>query len=179
MEIKNAVGKCSELYQLTYQYYGNAVGVNLNLFLTAQAHCEKMFFLIVWAVLSFHCLAVPSLGAGSEQLFDCVSLSRTVRPCTLQGGRWIGQWMTTWSTICSSAPHKTQKGSCVICVSGSGNVRHWCGLRLSGTHAVLGRAFLGGWVPMSEMNVRSLVVFSNHSAFHRWSAQIVALLLSL
>jgi len=178
MEIKNAVGKCSELYQLTYQYYGNAVGVNLNLFLTAQAHCEKMFFLIVWAVLSFLCLAHRVSGQVLSS-YSIVSLSRTVGPCTLQGGRWIGQWMTTWSTICSSAPHKTQKGSCVICVSGSGNVRRWCGLRLSGTHAVLGRTFLGGWVPMSEMNVRSLVVFSNHSAFHRWSAQIVALLLSL
>ena len=27
--------------------------------------------------------------------------SRTVRPCS----RWIGHWRTTWSVVCSSAPH--------------------------------------------------------------------------
>ena len=52
-------------------------------------------------------------------------------------------------------------------------VRRW----LSWTHAVLGRAIPRGLVPMSGMKVRSLVVFSNRSAFHRWSAQSVALLI--
>ena len=35
------------------------------------------------------------------------------------------------------------------------------------THAVLGRAIPGGWVPMSGRKVRDLVVLSNCSAFHR------------
>ena len=34
-----------------------------------------------------------------------------------------------------------------------------------------GRASPGGWVPISGIKVRSLVVLSNHSAFHRWSVQ--------
>ena len=49
--------------------------------------------------------------------------------------------------------------------------------RLSRTHTVLGREIPEGWVPMSEMKVRSLVVLSIHSALHRWSAQSAALLL--
>jgi len=42
--------------------------------------------------------------------------------------------------------------------------------RLSRTHTVLGRAIPGEWVPVSGMKVRSLVVLSNDSAFHRRSA---------
>ena len=34
-----------------------------------------------------------------------VSSSRTVMPCSPWGGRWIRHWRTTWSTVCSSAPH--------------------------------------------------------------------------
>ena len=34
-----------------------------------------------------------------------VPSSRTVRPCSPLRGRWIGHWRTTWSTVCSSAPH--------------------------------------------------------------------------
>jgi len=48
--------------------------------------------------------------------------------------------------------------------------------RLNRTHAVLERFFPGGWV--SGMEVRSLVVLSNHSTFRRWSAQSAALLIS-
>jgi len=51
--------------------------------------------------------------------------------------------------------------------------------RLSRTQALLGRAIPGGQVPMSRMKVRGLAVLSNHSAFHRWSAQSAALLLLL
>ena len=53
---------------------------------------------------SNHCLAALDL----EQVLSShsiVSSSRTVRPCSLWGGRWIGHWRTTWSTVCSSAPH--------------------------------------------------------------------------
>jgi len=34
-----------------------------------------------------------------------VSSSRTVRPYSPWGGRLIGQWRTTWPTVCSFAPH--------------------------------------------------------------------------
>ena len=50
--------------------------------------------------------------------------------------------------------------------------------RLRRTHAVFGTTIPEGWVPMSGMKVRSLVVLSNHSALYRWSVQSAALLLS-
>jgi len=34
-----------------------------------------------------------------------VSSSRSARLCSPWGGRRIGHWRTTWSTVCSSAPH--------------------------------------------------------------------------
>ena len=37
--------------------------------------------------------------------YSIVSLSRTVRPCSPWGPRWIGHWRKTWSTVCSSTPH--------------------------------------------------------------------------
>ena len=46
--------------------------------------------------------------------------------------------------------------------------------RLRWTQAVLGRVIPGEWVSVSGMKLRSLVVLSNHSAFHRQSAQCVA-----
>ena len=49
-----------------------------------------------------------------------VSSFRTVRSCSPWGGRWIGHWRTTWSTVCSSEPYP-------ICESRRGNVRHRCG----------------------------------------------------
>ena len=39
-----------------------------------------------------------------------VSSSRTVRPCSPRGGRWIWHWRTTWSTVCSSALHSGSRG---------------------------------------------------------------------
>jgi len=50
--------------------------------------------------------------------------------------------------------------------------------RLSWIHSVLGRAIPGGWVPMMGMKVRSLVVFSNHTALHWWSTKSAARMLS-
>ena len=49
--------------------------------------------------------------------------------------------------------------------------------RLSRTHHAVLAGLFQEWVPMSGMKVRSLVVLSNHSAFHRWSAKSAALLL--
>jgi len=42
--------------------------------------------------------------------------------------------------------------------------------------APLGRVIPGGWLSMSGMKVLSLVVLSNYSTFHRWSAQSISLL---
>ena len=108
----------------------------------------------------------------------CWTAIRLSRHSVLSGhalhgrGRWIWQWRTTWSTFCSSAhTHKPYKGPFIPRL----RKQEWRGL--SRTHAVLGRAIPARRVPMSGMKVRSLVVFSNHSALHRWSAQSAALLL--
>jgi len=55
-------------------------------------------------VIGIHCWAPLDLGASGMQPFD-FSSSRTVRPCTTCEDRWTGQRRTTWSTVCSSAPH--------------------------------------------------------------------------
>ena len=70
-----------------------------------------------------------------------------------------------------------QKGSYCVSACRNGNGRHRC-RGVKPDHAVLDRALPGGWVPMSGMKVQSPVVLSTHAAFHRWSAQSAARLLS-
>ena len=48
--------------------------------------------------------------------------------------------------------------------------------RLNRIYAVLAKAIPGGWVPISGMKLRSLVVLSSHVAFFRWITQSAALL---
>ena len=72
--------------------------------------------------------------------------------------------------------HRPQKGPYPICASRSGKRSTLVRKRLYRTQA-LGRAIPWGWVLMSGMEVRSLVVLSNHSAFHRWSTQSATILL--
>jgi len=58
---------------------------------------------------------------------------------------------------------------CATPQAAEGVIFHLCKQerRLKRTHSVLDRTILGGWVSMSGMNLRSLVVLCNHSAFHR------------
>ena len=65
-----------------------------------------------------------------------VSSSRTVRLCGL--GRWIGRWRTTWSTVCSFAPHSQAAEEVMPYLYN----QVW--RRLSWTQALLGRVMLGG-----------------------------------
>ena len=80
--------------------------------------------------------------------------------------------MQLWLTVSSGIPHlcKQERKRPTLLKR-----------RLSRTPTVLGKAIPGGWVPMSGMEVRSLVVLSlsNHSALHRWSAQSTTLMLLL
>jgi len=88
------------------------------------------FFLVVCASCYYPLLgrlAALDLGAGVEQPFNWLIIQNN-RPCRPWGGRWIWHRRTTWSTVCSSAPHsQAQRRPYSICASRSGNVRHQCG----------------------------------------------------
>jgi len=109
-----------------------------------------------------------------------VSSSRTVRPCSPSGGRWIGHWRTTWSTVCSSAPHSQAAEEAIPQLykqeqKRSTPVRR----RLSQTQVLLGRVISGGWVPVSGIKMRSFVGLSAHPTFHWWSAHCAARMMLL
>ena len=112
----------------------------------------------------------PLLGrarfrAGVEQPFNCLivqnrqSMQSMMRSMdwTLEDNMVDGSFFCPHSQAAEEAiPHLYKQES-----KRPTPVRRW----LSRTPAVLGRAILGGWVPMSGMKVRGLVVLSNHSAF--------------
>jgi len=99
----------------------------------------------IWASSSFsHCLAAWISGQVLSS-HSVVWSSRTVRPCSPWGGRSIGHWRTTWSTVCSSAPYSQaaeeaiphlykQEWKCPIPVR----------RRLNRTQALLGSVIPGG-----------------------------------
>jgi len=100
-----------------------------------------------------------------------VSSSRTVRPCSPQGGRWIRHWRRTWSTVCSSAPHSQAAEEAIPRLYKQEQKRTTLvRRRLSWTQALSGRVIPGdgclcqGWVPVSGMKMQSLVGLSVHSA---------------
>ena len=84
-----------------------------------------------------------------------------------------------WLFVLLRHTHRPQRRLYSICTSSSRNVRHQCEGGLSRTQAVFGRVIPGGWVPVSGMQMRSLVGLSAHSAFHWWSAQCAACMLLL
>ena len=101
-------------------------------------------------------------------------------PCSPWEGRWIGHWKTTWSRVCSSAPHSQAAEEAISHLYRQERkpptpVRK----RLSRTQALLGRVIPGAWVPVSGMKMRSLVGLSVHSAFPWWSAHCAARMLLL
>ena len=87
-----------------------------------------------------------------------VTSSRTVRSRSPWRGRWIGHWRTTWLTVCSPAPHSKAAEEAISHFYKQERkrptaVRRW----LSRTQALLGRVIPGGWMPVSEMKMRSLM----------------------
>jgi len=61
----------------------------------------NLFFFIFWSSSSNRCLISGQMLSSHS----IVPSSRTVRPWSPWGGRWIRHWRTTWSMVCSSAPH--------------------------------------------------------------------------
>ena len=112
-----------------------------------------------------HCLdqmlAVMSLSQYQ------VSLSKTVRPRAPCGARCIGHAVSTWSAVCSEAPHSQ---------FGEGARPHLCmdewnrptpvRRRLSLTQAARGKPIPTGLAPVSGTKARSLEAFSQYSVFH-------------
>ena len=98
-----------------------------------------------------------------------VSSSKTVRPRTPCGARCIGHAVSTWSAVCSEAPHSQ---------FGEGARPHLCmdewnrptpvRRRLSLTQAARGKPIPTGLALVSGTKARSLEAFSQYSAFHLW-----------
>ena len=98
-----------------------------------------------------------------------VSSSKTIRPRAPCGARCIGHAASTWSAVCSEAPHSQ---------FGEGARPHLCmhkwnhptplRRRLSLTQAARGKPIPTGLAPVSDTKARSLEAFSQYSAFHLW-----------
>jgi len=119
-----------------------------------------------------HCWSALDFGAGAVQPFNCLTVQncqavqsmRSSMDCTLEDSMVDGLFFCATLTGCSGGvAHLCHSGG-VASASRSRNVQHRCQARPA--------LFLGGWVLESGMKVLSLIVLSNHSAFHRWSAQV-------
>ena len=96
-----------------------------------------------------------------------VSSSKTIRPRAPCGARCIGHAVSTWSAVCSEAPHSQ---------FGEGPRPHLCmdkwnrptpvRRRLSLTQAARGKPIPTGLAPVSGTKTRSLEAFLQYSAFH-------------
>ena len=96
-----------------------------------------------------------------------VSSSKTVRPRAPCGARCIGHAVSTWSAVCSEAPHSQ---------FGEGARPHLCmdewnrptpvRRRLSLTQAARGKPIPTGLALVSGTKARSLEAFSQYSVFH-------------
>ena len=110
--------------------------------------------------------ALPGSDAGSD-VINRVSSSKTIRPRAPCGARCIGHAVSTWSAVCSEAPHSQ---------FGEGAKPHLCmdewnrptpvRRRLSLTQAARGKPISTGLAPVRGTKVRSLEAFSQYSAFH-------------
>jgi len=78
-------------------------------FATIRLLSERLIRRQVLRSWAFDCIVIQNRQAmrSWDLGHSIVSSSRTGRPCAQWGGRWIGQWRITWSTVCSSASHGT------------------------------------------------------------------------
>ena len=96
-----------------------------------------------------------------------VSSSKTVRPCVRCGAQCIGHAVSTWSAVCSEAPHSQ---------FGEGAIPHLCMdewncptpicRQLSLSQAVQGKPIPTGLAPVLGTKAQSLDAFSQYSVFH-------------
>ena len=112
-----------------------------------------------------HCLdqmlAVMSLSQHR------VSSSKTVRPRAPCGARCIGHAVSTWSAVCSEAPHSQfDEGARPHLCMDEWNRPTPVRRRLSLTQAARGKPIPTGLTLVSGTKARSLEAFSQYSAFH-------------
>ena len=98
-----------------------------------------------------------------------VSSSKTVRPRVPCGARCIGHAVSTWSAVCSEAPHSQ---------FGEGARSHLCmnewnrltpvRRRLSLIQAARGKPIPTGLAPVPGTKTLSLEAFLQYSVFHLW-----------
>ena len=104
------------------------------------------------------------LDAG---LMTSLPASKTVRPRAPCGARCIGHAVSTWSAVCSEAPH-SQFGEGArphLCMDEWNRPTPVC-RRLSLTQAARGKPIPTGLAPVSGTKARSLEAFSQYSVFH-------------
>ena len=105
----------------------------------------------------FHTTAWPHQISGQVlSSRSIVSSSKTVRACSPWAVWWIEHWKTTWSTVCSSAPHSQVAEDAIPHLYKQERKRPILMRRqLSWTHTVLGRAIAGEWVAVESRGSRS------------------------
>ena len=96
-----------------------------------------------------------------------VSSSKTVRPRAPCCARCIGHAVSTWSLVCSEAPHSQfGEGARPHLYMDEWNRPTPVCRRLSLTQAVRGKPIPTGLAPVPGTKARSLEVFSQYSVFH-------------
>ena len=112
--------------------------------------------------------ALPGSDAGSDDIKQHrVSSSKTVRPRAPCGARCIGHAVSTWSAVCSEAPHSQfgEEARPHLCMDEWNRPTPVC-RRLSLTQAARGKPIPTGLAPVSGTRARSLEAPSQYSAFH-------------
>ena len=96
-----------------------------------------------------------------------VSSSKTVRPRAPCGARCIGHAVSTWSAVCSEAPHSQfGEGAIPYLCMDKWNCPTPVRRQLSLTQAARGKPIPTGLAPVWGTKARSLEAFSQYSAFH-------------
>ena len=96
-----------------------------------------------------------------------VSSSKTVRPRAPYGARCIGHAVSTWSAVCSEAPHlQFSEGARPHLCMDEWNCPTPVCRRLSLTQAAQGKPIPTGLAPVLGTKAQSREAFSKYSAFH-------------
>ena len=100
------------------------------------------FKLLSFERVFYPLLARLDIGAGVEQPFGCLIVQNRQGVKSV-GARWIGQWRTTWSKVCS-APHSQAAEEAIPHLYREERKRPTpVRRRLSRTQALLGRVIPG------------------------------------